>query len=102
MHDKKALSLFSLSSLAVLPERKARVKRTNKSAKNWRFPPNCCYFLQKFDHNIGFQEKRQFFRPKLSKIVENCDIEPPSYIKSLFPSLQSPTLHKRGRLCIIS
>jgi hypothetical protein len=29
--------------------------------------------LKKFDHNIGFCEKRQFFRRKLSKIAENCD-----------------------------
>jgi hypothetical protein len=28
---------------------------------------------QKFDHNIGFLEKRQFFRRNLSKIAENCD-----------------------------
>jgi hypothetical protein len=29
--------------------------------------------MQKFDHNIGFREKRQFFRRKLSKVEENCD-----------------------------
>jgi hypothetical protein len=29
--------------------------------------------MQNFDHNIGFWEKRQFFRRKLSKIAENCD-----------------------------
>jgi hypothetical protein len=29
--------------------------------------------MQHFDHNIGFWEKRQFFRRKLSKIAENCD-----------------------------
>jgi hypothetical protein len=29
--------------------------------------------LKKIDHNIGFREKRQFFRRKLGKIVENCD-----------------------------
>jgi hypothetical protein len=29
--------------------------------------------MQIFDHNIGFLEKRQFFRRKLSKIAENCD-----------------------------
>jgi hypothetical protein len=29
--------------------------------------------MQNFDQNIGFWEKRQFFRPKLSKIAENCD-----------------------------
>jgi hypothetical protein len=26
-----------------------------------------------FDPNIGFWEKRHFFRRKLSKIAENCD-----------------------------
>jgi hypothetical protein len=29
--------------------------------------------MQNFDHNIGFCEKRQFFRQKLSKIAENSD-----------------------------
>jgi hypothetical protein len=29
--------------------------------------------MQNVDHNIGFWEKRQFFRRKLSKIPENCD-----------------------------
>jgi hypothetical protein len=29
--------------------------------------------MQKLDHNIGFWEKRQFFRRKLAKIAENCD-----------------------------
>jgi hypothetical protein len=29
--------------------------------------------MQNFDHNIGFWEKLQFFRRKLSKIAENCD-----------------------------
>jgi hypothetical protein len=29
--------------------------------------------MQIFDHNIGFGEKRQFFRRKLAKIAENCD-----------------------------
>jgi hypothetical protein len=29
--------------------------------------------MQIFDHNIGFREKRQFFRQKLAKIAENCD-----------------------------
>jgi hypothetical protein len=28
--------------------------------------------MQKFDRNIGFWEKRQFFCRKLSKIAENC------------------------------
>jgi hypothetical protein len=30
-------------------------------------------FLQKWDHNIGFKEKRQFFCRKVAKIAENCD-----------------------------
>jgi hypothetical protein len=30
-------------------------------------------FCKNCDHNIGFWEKRQFFRRKLAKIVENCD-----------------------------
>jgi hypothetical protein len=29
--------------------------------------------MQNFDHNIGFWEKRLFFRRKLSKNAENCD-----------------------------
>jgi hypothetical protein len=29
--------------------------------------------MQIFYHNIGFCEKRQFFRRKLAKIAENCD-----------------------------
>jgi hypothetical protein len=29
--------------------------------------------MQKFDNNIGFWEKRQFFRRKFPKIAENCD-----------------------------
>jgi hypothetical protein len=29
--------------------------------------------MQNVDHNIGFWEKRQFFRRKLSRIAENCD-----------------------------
>jgi hypothetical protein len=29
--------------------------------------------LKKVYHNIGIQEKRQFFRRKLGKIAENCD-----------------------------
>jgi hypothetical protein len=30
-------------------------------------------FCKKFDHNIGFWEKRQFFCRKLAKIAEKCD-----------------------------
>jgi hypothetical protein len=29
--------------------------------------------MQIFDHNIGFWDKRQFFRRKLAKIAQNCD-----------------------------
>jgi hypothetical protein len=29
--------------------------------------------MKNFDNNIGFGEKRHFFRRKLSKIAENCD-----------------------------
>jgi hypothetical protein len=29
--------------------------------------------MQNFNHNIGFWEKRQFFRRKLATIAENCD-----------------------------
>jgi hypothetical protein len=29
--------------------------------------------VQKIDFNVGFGEKRQFFRRKLPKIAENCD-----------------------------
>jgi hypothetical protein len=38
-------------------------------------------FMQNFDHNIGFWEKRQFFRLKLSKIAKNYDhnIDPRKY-----------------------
>jgi hypothetical protein len=31
------------------------------------------YIMHIFYHNIGFWEKRQFFRRKLAKIAENCD-----------------------------
>jgi hypothetical protein len=37
------------------------------------FVQNSASFLQKLDYNIGFYEKRQFFRIKLAKIEENCD-----------------------------
>jgi hypothetical protein len=33
----------------------------------------CCYYLHKFDRNIGFGEKSQFVHQKLVKIAENCD-----------------------------
>jgi hypothetical protein len=40
--------------------------------------------MQNVDHNIGFWEKRQFFRRKLSKIAEDCDhnIDPRSLGKT--------------------
>jgi hypothetical protein len=42
--------------------------------KNWRFwLKTKLNYAKIFDHNIGFWEKRQFFRWKLSKIAENCD-----------------------------
>jgi hypothetical protein len=37
--------------------------------------------MQNLDHNIGFREKCQFFRRKLSKMAENCvhNIDPLSH-----------------------
>jgi hypothetical protein len=51
--------------------------------------------MQIFDHNIGFWEKRQFFRRKLSKIAENCDdnIDPCIQLKM---NLTAKTLLWRG------
>jgi hypothetical protein len=53
---------------------------------------NKAKFWKKIDRNIGFWEKRQFFRQKLSKIAENCDhnIDPrlcsnPRTLKSPIP-----------------
>jgi hypothetical protein len=37
------------------------------------FAQTTASFCKNFNHNIGFWEKRQFFRRKLSKIAENCD-----------------------------
>jgi hypothetical protein len=37
------------------------------------FAQTTASFCKNCDHNIGFWEKRQFFRRKLSKIAENCD-----------------------------
>jgi hypothetical protein len=37
------------------------------------FAQNTASFFQKSDHNIGINEKRQFFRRKFAKIAENCD-----------------------------
>jgi hypothetical protein len=39
------------------------------SQKNSVFGLNYCYVCKKIDHNIGFGEKRQFFRRKLAKIA---------------------------------
>jgi hypothetical protein len=46
--------------------------------------------MQNFDHNIGFWEKRQFFRRKLLKIAENCDhnIDPRLDLYKHFASVQ--------------
>jgi hypothetical protein len=40
--------------------------------------------LKKVDHNIGIQEKRQFFHRKLEKIAENCahNIDPDENVKN--------------------
>jgi hypothetical protein len=46
------------------------------SSKNWRknaFLLKLLCTLQKNYHNIWFSDKRQFFRRKLAKIIENCD-----------------------------
>jgi hypothetical protein len=32
-----------------------------------------CLFMKNLDHKIGFEEKRQFFGRKVSKIAQNCD-----------------------------
>jgi predicted amidophosphoribosyltransferase len=37
------------------------------------FAKTTASFCKNCDHNIGFWEKRQFCRRKLSKIAENCD-----------------------------
>jgi hypothetical protein len=52
--------------------------------------------MQNFDHNIGFWEKRQFFRRKLSKIAENCDhnIDPWStWPENLFYNIGSANIN---------
>jgi hypothetical protein len=57
-------------------EKKPDNRVTLSPTKNWRknsaFCSNKCYNLQKFDRNLGFGEKRQIFRRKVSKIAENC------------------------------
>jgi hypothetical protein len=43
-------------------------------ANFWHFlVQNNATILHNLEHNIGFKEKRQFVRRKLSKIAENCD-----------------------------
>jgi hypothetical protein len=37
------------------------------------FAQTTASFWKQIDNNIGFWEKRQFFRRKLAKIAENCD-----------------------------
>jgi hypothetical protein len=44
-----------------------------KSAKNCSFDSKQSKIMQNFNHYIGFQEKRQFFRRKLPKIAKNSD-----------------------------
>jgi hypothetical protein len=43
---------------------------------------------EKIEHNIGFKEKRQFFRRKLAKIAENCGRNPCKSLKQ-FAKLQN-------------
>jgi hypothetical protein len=45
--------------------------------------------MQNVDHNIGFWEKRHFFRRKLTQITENCD-------HNIDPGHPGP--HKIGRI----
>jgi hypothetical protein len=47
--------------------------RRNIWRKYWRFWLKTKLNCEKIHHNIGFREKRQFFRQKLSKIAKNCD-----------------------------
>jgi hypothetical protein len=42
--------------------------------------------MQNFDNNIGFWEKRQFFRRKLSKIEKNCDHNIDPFTPNLVPT----------------
>jgi hypothetical protein len=50
--------------------------------------------FEKIDHNIGFWEKRQFFRRKLAKIAENCDhnIDPRWVCEKVAQNVCSPTI----------
>jgi hypothetical protein len=56
--DVRILKIFSPKKLAKILAFFAQTKAS--------FCKNC-------DHNIGFREKRQFFRRKLAKNAENCD-----------------------------
>jgi hypothetical protein len=49
------------------------------------FDQTTATFCKNCDNNIGFWEKRQFFRRKLAKIAENCDhnIDPWSGLTTL-------------------
>jgi hypothetical protein len=56
--------------------------------------------MQKFDHNIGFSEKRHFVLRKLSKIAENCDHNiDPSSAKLVGVVLRGFPLHLSVLLC---
>jgi hypothetical protein len=49
-------------------------------------------FMQNINHNIGFWEKRQLFRRKLSKIAENCQKSPKwaPVFRRVLPDLSHP------------
>jgi hypothetical protein len=49
--------------------KKFSLKNFAKKLAKTKLPKLC----KKLDRNIGFWEKRQFFRRKLAKIAENCD-----------------------------
>jgi hypothetical protein len=57
--------------------------------------------MQNFDHNIGFCEKRQFFRRKLSKIAENCDhnIDPRPYPFCRILATKEPATNGKSKKC---
>jgi hypothetical protein len=76
------LKIFSAKILAKIPA----------------FFSNCCYILQKFDHNFGFWEKRQYFRRKLAQIADNCD---DMYIDpwSRFDKLVSAVIYGQNQGC---
>jgi hypothetical protein len=70
-----------------------------KSAKKWCFWLKTKAKLWKNDHNIGFWEKLQFFRRKLSKIAENCDrnIDPCFCLKLLWGT----AVQQKWRFCSV-